>query len=240
MFPRNGASPGQMSSAIRHKEQERMPSTSLPNSVTTAIATGLKAHLRTLGIDIKHTDLLAGIARGLGFASINAMRALGRSPAETEIVPEFSGTPAGFRTRFLVEVISDEDDVASITDLDEIHYEITSGGSVGQVSHLETTPLDREEMSAECVRMASDPDFFFGHETAAETEEEEDERVFIIRALFHHDGEIEPAYETTYRCVAANEKEALAKAEVRSTTTSFMKRLSGTTVSLEVLESVTP
>lgn len=213
-----------------------MPSTTLSNATTTAIAKGLKAHLESLGIDVRHTDLLAGIARGLGFSNTQSMRALGRAPCEQEAVPEFSGTPAGYRTRFLIEVLSDEDDIAPINDLDELHYEITSGGSVGLVSHLETTPLNRNELSAEAIRMNSDPDFFFDHEDAMETDG--DGTAFSVRALFHRDGETAPIHEATFLVVANDEKDALAKAQVRAKLTISMEKIEGATISLDITRSV--
>lgn len=214
-----------------------MPSTTLPNAVTTAIAKGLRAHLESLGIEVKHTDLLAGIARGLGFANIQSMRAICRQADVTVPSCSFSGKVlAGYRTRFLVEVLSDDDDIGSLTDLDEIHYEITFGGSVGLVSHIETTPLDRSEMSSESIRMGSSPDFFLGHEDedAEDDEQPDEETIFIVRALFHRPGETAPDYGTLYRIVAADETGALAKAKQRAEITRNMKNLGGAEISLTI------
>lgn len=131
----------------------------LSNDTTTAIAKGIKAHLSDAGVEVTHTMLLAGIARGLGFDSVQAMRALGRegqaSGCETTKV-----SAAGFRTSFLVELLSDENDVSESLDLETIAYRMNEGDCVGRVVHIHTEPLEREELARACTEFGSTGDFF--------------------------------------------------------------------------------
>jgi hypothetical protein len=64
-----------------------------------------------------------------------------------------------YRTQVTVDILSDEP-VGEITDLDEIHHQITDGGWSGQISITKTEEVDGPTMATLLRGQGSDPDFF--------------------------------------------------------------------------------
>ena len=137
-----------------------MPSTNLPNAITSAIAKAVKTELARHGVEARHSHILSGIAHGLGFASANAMRALAPDARDRigRPAPD-KGKVAGYRTSFLVEVLSHEDDVSG-NEIETVLYRMNEGDCVGFVTEIDVTPLTRAVLSDECDRMGSDIGFF--------------------------------------------------------------------------------